>query len=376
MSRFNHILLAAACFSLVVPAWAQHPAPRPLLATADQPADIDPETTAGERTELRRTVVKSMSADPKMTLAIENQFGDVAVSVWERAEIRVDMTIISSADDPQRARMALNAVTLDEQRQGDTYLFRTVIAGGTDTNWKRRDRTNFLRVDYRISMPKTNSLSIKNKFGNTILPDFWAPLSVESSFGNVSGAALNSLETNIRSSFGNVSLRDVAHGTLTMSFGDLDINSGNVLTINQTHGKLNIGEANRVEARTSYGEALIGAIKGSGKFKTNYARQFRVGRIGPAANQIDVESNYSSVALPLQSVPNCDFNVTMTNGTFNVPELANLRMTVPPPTPPVGALAPMPPRPPRARHYAGQVGTGAGPRIRVVATYGEVRFNK
>jgi hypothetical protein len=388
MNLFNpYIVIAATCL-LAAQAYAQAPddhpitvaqtAPPPVTWTALSPL-IELQEGTEDRTEVHRTIVKSFVVDAKDALSIDNRFGDVNVSLWDRNEMRVEIAITSSSQSADRARQALQAVTLDERREGDTYLFKTVIADGFDGGWKKGDRRNFLRVNYRISMPKANKLAIKNSFGNTTIPDFWAPLSVESSFGNVYGATLNNATTKIKASFGNVSIRDVQNGNVVMSFGDLAINSGNVLSIQQTYGKLNIGETNRVDARTSYTEALIGAVRQSGKFKMNYAKQFRVERIGAAADKIDVEASYSTVALPMQSTPNCDFNVTVTHGGFTYPSLPNLQLSAQPGTPPNpsrGLAVTVPARPSQARQYVGRVGNGAGLSIKVVSTYGDVRFNK
>ncbi|WP_375446393.1 hypothetical protein [uncultured Fibrella sp.] len=389
MNLFNpYIVLVAACL-WAASAVAQSPDEQPatVAQTAPQPARVmapqalfELQEETDDRTEMHRTIVKSFTVDAKDALSIDNRFGDVNVSLWDRNEMRVEIAITSSSQSADRARQALNAVSLDERRDGETYLFKTVIAAGFEGGWKKGDRRNFLRVDYRISMPKNNKLAIKNSFGNTIIPDFWAPLSVESSFGNVYGATLNNLTTKIKASFGNVSIRDVQHGNVVMSFGDVDINSGNVLSIQQTYGKLNIGETNKVDARTSYTDALIGSVRQSGKFKMNYAKQFRVERIGASAEKIDVEASYSTVALPMQSTPNCDFDVTVTHGGFTYPTLPNLQLLAqpgPPPPPPLtGVSITSPARSGRVRQYVGKVGTGEGPSIKVVATYGDVRFNK
>ena len=373
-----------------------------------QAAEQNPaEETAADQHRLRRTIVKSFTVDNKAVLGIDNRFGDVSVSLWDRNEIRVEITITSSSEDAGRAKKKLEAVQIDERHEGSTYLFKTIVAkeltdaqegdekesvttstsseqelpNGLKMSWRSsvKQSGGLIRIDYRISMPKTNRLTIKNSFGDTTLPDFWAPLSVESSFGNVYGSALNNLTNKIKSSFGNVSLRDVQHGDLTMSFGDLDINSGNVLFIQQKHGKLNIGQANKVDMRTSYTHALIGSVKQSGKFRMNYGRQFRVEQIGAGADKIDVEASYTTVALPMQSIPNCNFDITVTHGGFSYPTLSNLQLlTQPgtPPSPPVGLSLTPPARPARARQYVGKVGNGEGPSIRVVTTYGDVRFNK
>ena len=320
-----------------------------------------------ERTELHRAIVKSYTVTNKDALSVENRFGDVTVTLWERNEMRVEVAVTAASERPERARKILDAVTIDEQRKDDTFSFKTVIADGFDGGMRKGDRRNFLRVDYRISMPKANRLAIRNSFGNTTIPDFWAPLSLTSKFGNVYGADFNNQNTRIQSEFGNVSIRDMQSGTLTMSFGDLDINSGNVLSIVQDYGKLKIGETNQVDARMNYADASIGLIRQSAKVRLNYARRFLLGQVAASANKIDVEANYSTVAMPVQNESNGNFDITVTHGGFSYPNLPSLRLNTPqPPNPPA--------RPSQTRQYIGHFGTGGGPHIRVVATYGDVRF--
>ncbi|MBO0948677.1 hypothetical protein [Fibrella forsythiae] len=419
MNPFNPYLVFLAACLLAVRALAQAPDDQPAAVAQHTPqpaaqfapmAQLELQELADDRTEYTRTILKSLPVDSKATLSIDNRFGDVSVSLWDRNEFRVNIVITSSSKDANRAKQALNAVQIDERRDGNAYIFKTMIDsefeknqeknedGGTitssrgeertypnglKTSWKasRKESNTSLQITYRISMPKANGLTINNSFGNTIIPDFWAPLSVSSRFGDVTGATLNNASTKIKASFGNVSIRDVQNGNVVMSFGDVDINSGNVLSIQQTYGKLNIGETNKVDVRTSYTDALIGAVRQSGKFKMNYAKQFRVERIGASADKIDVEATYSSVALPMQSTPNCDFDVTVTHGGFTYPTLPNLQLLTQPTTPapprmPTGITVTSPPRPARVRQYVGKVGNGDGPSIKVVATYGDVRFNK
>jgi hypothetical protein len=347
-----------------VPAPPAPPRQVMLRFVGQQPAS--PDEAAQDRTEYTRTILRSFIVDPKAALAIDNRFGDVTVSLWKKNEFRVQIAILASSESPDWATKALNAVTVDEDRQDHVFSFKTVISDDFSRGWKRFERRNVLRVHYRISMPEANALTIHNKFGNVTLPDFSAPLRLDTQFGNVYGSALSNAATTINAQFGNVSLRDVQHGNVSMSFGDLDINSGNVLTIKQNYGKLRIGETNRVEARMNYADAVIGAIRQSGKLDMSYARQFQLNQLAASADELEVNAKFSTIALPVLPQSNCDFDVTVTHGGFTYPTLPNLRLTLPTP--------PTPPRPGMRRQYTGRVGTGDGPRIRVVAVFGDVKF--
>lgn len=377
MKRFNQVILGG----LLTAATAQiglAQSPDPVSDSTSNPSQSRGltirsvraerwDTPAEDRTELHKSIVKSYIVGANDKLAVDNHFGDITVALWDRNEMRIEVAITSSSDDADRAKIALDAVTIDERRNDNTYVFQTLIADNFRVGLTRNDRRNVLRVDYRISMPKANTLVIKNRYGNTTIPNFWAPISVHSMFGNVYGADFNNSNTRIQSEYGNVSIRDMQSGKLTMSFGDLDINSGNVLTIVQDYGKLKIGQTNQVNARMNYADATIGLIRQSAKLRLNYTRRLLLGQVAASANSIDVESNYSNVAMPVQNEANGAFDVTVTHGGFSYPSLPAFRLNAPAtPTPPA--------RPAQTRQYIGQFGTGSGPRIRVVATYGDVRF--
>lgn len=378
-NRFN---LLAVCLLASAAGYAQpEPATLPPLpptpperivaAYASTPSPVDPlaaQEGTQERTELHRRLIKSYAVTPSDVLSIDNHFGDVTVSHWDRSEMRVEVVITSSSENAERARRALEAVTINEDHKDNAHGFKTHIAEAFSGGWKKGDRTNFLRVDYRIAMPRANGLTIRNKFGNVNIPDFSAPLAVESQFGNIYGAAMTNPATTINASFGNVSIRDVQNGKVKMEFGDLDISSGNVLTIVQNYGKLRIGETNRVDVNMSYADAIIGAIRQSGKLNMNYTKQFRLEQLPASADQLEVNAKFSSVALPVQTQTHCDFDITVTNGGFTYPTLPNLHLISQP------GSAQAAPRAGKRQQYVGRVGDGDGPRIRVVSVFGDVKF--
>ncbi|RYF48102.1 MAG: hypothetical protein EOO39_47430, partial [Cytophagaceae bacterium] len=200
MSLFNPYLVFAAACLLAAQAFAQSPDDQPASVAQRTPqpasqfapmAQLELQELADDRTEYTRTILKSLPVDSKATLSIDNRFGDVSVSLWDRNEFRINIVIISSSKDANRAKQALNAVQIDERRDGNAYIFKTVIdsefeknqerskdgetitssrsdertyANGLKTTWKssRKETNTSLQITYRISMPKANGLTINN----------------------------------------------------------------------------------------------------------------------------------------------------------------------------------------------------------------------
>ncbi|MDB5239777.1 MAG: hypothetical protein JWP57_402, partial [Spirosoma sp.] len=139
--------------------------------------------------EKKKTIIKVFDVDPNDALTVDNQFGQVSVAIWDKNEIRVQITISANSDSDERAQQFINAVDIDEKRTGNQIVIRTNFNQNAASNWNLgnwkngKDRNN-VRIDYAVSMPRQNALNVRNRFGNTSIPAFYAPLTVHNRYGN------------------------------------------------------------------------------------------------------------------------------------------------------------------------------------------------
>ncbi|RIV27562.1 hypothetical protein DYU11_04455 [Fibrisoma montanum] len=328
----------------------------------------------GEETgviERRKTIIKLYDVSEKDHLVVDNQFGQVSVELWNRNEIKVQITITANANTEDKVAEYLSTVTIDEKRAGDQIVLRTNIQKRNDT-WTREEKDaekkSNVRIDYVISMPRQNPLTVKNKFGNTNIPMFRAPLKIESKFGNFYASELSNPDTDIKVEFGTASIKEMQNGDLDMSFGSLDVISANAIKLNNKFGKLKIGEANRLNANVSYSETAIGTLRQSGRIKMSFSKGFRIEQLPKTVDDLDIHASYSSVVLPLAEGTNCNFDIIVTHGGFNYP--SNNQITLDN-QPNEGEHRP---GPRFTKQYSGKVGSGNGAKVRVVASYGNVSF--
>lgn len=331
---------------------------------------------AGEETggiERRKTIIKLYDVSEKEHLVIDNQFGQVSVELWNRNEIKVQITITANANSEEKVGEYLSTVNIGEKRSGDLITLRTNIQkrNDGDANWgqdKNSEKKSNVRIDYVVSMPRQNPLTVKNKFGNTKIPSFSAPLRIESKFGNFYASELSNPDTDIKVEFGAAEIKEMQNGDLDMSFGNLDVTSANVLKLNNKFGKLKIGEANRLNANVSYSETDIGTLKQSGRITMSFSKGFRIEQLPKTVDDLDIHASYSTVVLPLAEGTDCNFDITVTHGGFNYP--TNNRI-----------IFSNQPNEDDNRHgprftkqYSGKVGKGTGAKVKVVASYGNVSF--
>ncbi|GAB3952918.1 hypothetical protein GCM10028805_35690 [Spirosoma harenae] len=338
----------------------------PLVTWANYPID-------GTAIEKKKTIIKLFDVDSKDHLVIDNQYGQVSVDTWDKAEIKLQITIVANSDSDERVQKYLDAVSIEEKRSGNQILVRTNFSQNNTSNWslnrwKDGGDRNYVNINYTVMMPKQNALTIRNKFGNTSIATFQAPLTVYSRYGNFTAEDLTSRQNDIDVAYGKANIRNLDEGKLDIAYASLELLKANVLVLTNKAGKMTIGDVGKLNADINYSGAKIGTVRESGKIKLGFSGGFRIDQLPKTAENIEIQASYSSVALPVDRNNDCDFDVTVSYGNFNYPSNSTWHFT----TTPEDANNRRVPK--LTKQYVGKVGSGSGTKVRVVAKFGNVNF--
>lgn len=328
--------------------------------------------------EKRKSIVKIYDVTSRDNLTVENQFGDVKVALWERDEIRVDIVITANAASEDKAQEFLNAVSIAERRSGDQIILKTVIEKGTSfgNKWDNVKKMAYnnngeksgIKINYQVSMPKQNALTVRNQFGNTTIPTFRAPLNIVNKFGSFYATDLQGGKYDIDVQFGKADIREMDHGKLNVQYSKLALDKAQILTLVNQFGSMQIGEVGKLNADIGYSGAKIGTVKESCKVNLSFSGGFQIEQLPRTADNVDINASYSSVRLPALQDGDCQFDVTVSYGGFRYPtENSRIMLTTQP-----GENDRSSSR--MTKKYSGKVGNGSGPRVRVVSTFGDVSF--
>lgn len=338
----------------------------PFLTRAEDPWGTD----AIER---KKTIIKLFDVDANDNLVVDNQFGEVKVGLWDKNEIRVQITIVANSSSDERVQRFLDAVSIEEKRSGNQILLRTNFSQSSISNWsmnswKNSGERNFVKINYEVMMPKQNALTIRNKFGDTSIPAFHASLSVHSRYGNFSADQLTSRQNDIDVAYGKANIHALDQGKLDIAYGSLELDKANVLILNNKFGKMNIGTVGKLDAEINYSGAQIGTLRESGKIKLGFSGGFRIEQLPKTADNVEIQASYSPITLPLDDSNDCDFDVTVSYANFNYSSGQALHFT----SQPEDRGSHSGPR--MTKQYVGKIGNGSGTKVRVISKFGNVNF--
>lgn len=326
----------------------------------------------GAYAEKRKTIIKTFDVTHKDNLLIDNQFGMVKIDLWDKDEVRISIVLVANANSDERAQQYLDGVEIIEKKEGNQISVRTQINRNTNTwSWNNNSKEkNFLEINYTVSMPKYMALTAKNKFGNINIPVFRAPLNIVSKYGNFEADLLENDKNDIDIAYGKAAIKEMVNGNLDIAYGSLELEKAvNIMLINK-FGRMHIGEVESLNGNISYSGARIGTIKGSSQIKLNFSGNFRIDQLSSSADNVDIQANYSSVSLPIQS-NDFQFDITVSNGGFNYTTDRKVIFIQNDDDDKSEQHRYMPRQ---TKQYVGKIGRGTGVKLKVVSKYGEVNL--
>ena len=332
--------------------------------------------------EKKKVISKVFTVDAKDKLSINNQHGEVKVELWNKNEIKVDITIMGYGNSDKKAQELLDNVEIIDKREGEKISFKTLIDsdnnswfGGNNWSWKsdKKEEENMkkgVEVNYMIYMPRTNSLAVSNKYGKIIIAQFAAPLRVMSNYGSFTSDRLTGADKDIFVQYGSSSIKQMDDGDLHIAYSKLNIDKADNLKLTNNYGSVTLDDINNLDGTFQYSSGKIGRINETGKLSISYSDGVQLSELSKTLKTLDIRSNYTAVRLPVNGDVNADFEVTTTYANFKYPQ-GKVTFTVKPDENDdddrkMGWQS--------TKTYKGKIGKGSNTKITIRTNYAGVKF--
>jgi len=301
-----------------------------LLATAQLFAqDGDNEKKEKKRYEFfrERNISKTYTASGN-TLNIDNQFGEVKITTWDKNEIKVDIHIETSSTQKELADKTFERIDVTDKQEGKEINFKTTMnKNGKDEHISCHNCSNTMSIDYDIHIPANNKLNIENSFGSIVIPDYTGPVSLTNKYGHLTAGKLSKPEKLIVE-FGKADIKSIGNIDLTFKYSSVNIGSltGNCklklefcsyslinldngltsLTVNDSYSSVHLDPAPNLSATytisTSYGSLIdktdigIKRTDTPDKYGPDLNKRYE-GKSGAGTVKVDVKSSFGNIMI-------------------------------------------------------------------------------
>ena len=361
-----------------------------------------------------KNISKSFPAGKTDKVVLNNQFGSMLIKVWDRREVKIDISVKAYSNNEREAEELIDQVNINADKNGDVISCKTTIGNGN--RWSGRNRRREVKVNYVVYLPASNALDLSQQFGNVNIGDFSGPLNAKVQYGDFNAGSLSDASNYISVQYGKTNIQELNRATIKQQYGsgltigtagtldlnaqyanvsitairgdalikqqygsglkigsvnnlDLDVQYASVnvttikgsATIKQQYNSLTIGTVGRLNLRSEYTGVNIGTLRGDGDFKMSY-NNFNISEVNPGCRNLVIDVDYVDVNLGFSDSFNGDFSVQKSYGGFKYG--SNIR---------VNALAEND-RHSSTKNYSGKIGNGGNARVQIKADYGAVVF--
>ncbi|MBW4888639.1 DUF4097 domain-containing protein [Mucilaginibacter sp. HMF5004] len=264
---------------------------------------LEEKIKSGEIKEVTKTYTKSYNIDKDDVLSIDNKYGKVVVNTWNKNEFKVEVQIKADANEQDEAQKILDGVSINDSKDGSDVSFKTTFKDN-NSSWSifssnGKYTIHKVEINYTVYMPSKNPLTITNRYGGTVIPNFDGKLSINSSYGSFTAKNLTNPSSEISSRYGSAAIESLKGSALKVAYGSL-----------------NLGACDNINAELSYSAAKIASIKTSGTINMRYGGGLKIAELDKNLKALSVNSTYSSVQVGLNNDQNFNFDVSVHYGSF------------------------------------------------------------
>jgi hypothetical protein len=291
----------------------------------------------------KRSFIKSMHCFSDTKLEVDNEYGDIHITTWNKDSVYIMAEIEAFA--PTHAKLDKMFEGININMTGTSFLIRAKtefdqsitellqgIKGLTD---KIITYNSKVKINYFINAPDNIDISIDNQFGDIFMETNKKSVTASLSNGSFSANSLNRL-TSLTISFGSVEIGSVKTAGLKPTFSQLVIGESDDLSVNSTSSRFNINRTGRIKAESRRDKFFIGTIndlEGESYFSDYKIEDLEkeatitlkygsidVTRIENQLDKIDISAVNSDITLSCIPSLSYNFEIRHTNSFVVIPE--------------------------------------------------------
>lgn len=244
-------------------------------------------------------------------LRVDNRFGNITVTHWDKKEVSIHIVIESKSSNERQAQQNLDRVTVTANQYNQEI---TALTSLKERNWNSSGNEERLTINYFIKMPATLQTDLTQKYGNIYLPDknegksvlnikygnlqagdFTKDLDLEIKYGN---ANIGSVTTAILDLgyCGNVSLLNAEKLDMDAKYSHVNMQNIKRLILENKYGNVRAEKIEKADMEIKYGETKVETIEKELVLDISYST-LTVREVASDFQRIDIDAHYGNVNL-------------------------------------------------------------------------------
>lgn len=272
-----------------------------------------------------KVINQSFDVEATALLAIDNSYGTVTLSSWDRNRIMIEVRITTNGNDEKKVERRLEEIDVDFVSSPTRVAARTDFGLKGSWNWASRNKVN-VQVDYVVKLPVKNSIDINNDYGKIILDRIDGHARISCDYGKIEAGELRGRENRLsfdytnNSTFGyvNTARIDADYSSFRIhrsnqlnieaDYTQSEVEQVETLNYNSDYGSLKVGRVDNIEGQGDYIGVKLGTVHGNVMVAADYG-SVKIDELAPDAGGVNVKTEYTSVKIGYHKDYSFDFEI-------------------------------------------------------------------
>lgn len=297
----------------------------PLISTA---------TTIDKKHEKSRSIKKQYQVNANAKVSIDNRYGNLNITTWDKNYVEIDVKITVKGDDFEAVEDKLASIDVQFENSRSFVYAKTVFEKEQKSwsFWKKNSNVSY-QINYKIKMPKTNSVDLDNDYGSIFLDNLSGKANINCDYGKIyvgellanyntinldycSSSTIAYLKSgNINVDYSKISIENADNLKVNSDYSTVKIDQVNDVDFNADYGSLAIEEATNVNGNSDYVSMRFGTIKKNLVIDTDYGA-ISVKRLVKGFENVNIDGQYAGIRINVDSDAVFNFNLDLQYAGF------------------------------------------------------------
>lgn len=287
----------------------------------------------------RKEYSQSFSVSLSDQLLINNRYGNITVTHWNKNEALIRVEIEAKAETEEAAQATLDRVQIELKKSGNTVSGVTSLK---EQRWNNNSNERFT-INYYISIPSKLAINLSQKYGNINLPNNNEGRStIQVKYGNLNAGSFTE-HLHVEAKYGNVDINNVVNVGLDLGYcGNVSIGNAKLINaenkysnmsvkkctqinVENKYGNLKIESADKAQMDIKYSEVSFGAINSELLVGELAYSTLTVKELSANFKQVKVDARYGNLNLSIPS--GASFKVSAENMKYSNHNVSGFNVT-------------------------------------------------
>ena len=245
--------------------------------------------------EVSKEITKSFNVDHDVYLGVQNKYGSIEISTWDKNEVDVKVDIKVSSNSRSNAQEFLDGIEIlfseSSGRLGMKSYYPETDSSPWWSSWWSSSKSISFEINYEIRAPEGISTELINKYGQVSLEKIEGSCDVVNKYGDILLDEIGK-DLTLDLGYGKAKIGNVyGDSDMTIKYSSIKINECQNLRLESKYSDYKIGKSGKLDIESKYDDYVIEeaiSMTNEGKYD-----DFRFGSLGG----VDIETKYTDLII-------------------------------------------------------------------------------